>query len=180
MEYLFSIDYGSDAERKRIDYTVERWSDRAQVKKPRGAVLLFKGPDVDEFIEDLYSRLDIDAGKVEIFRIEPYEPSVEKQSRKLVYESPERFEAIQSFLNYLMSKLGASFEYSTESASYYTAYTKKGQAELEIRWIGCACGEEDEFGEGRVLRFVISVEGYGNVVDFIADKLDEEMRIFLR
>ena len=74
-----------------------------------------------------------------------------------------------------MSKLGASFEYSTESASYYTAYTKKGQAELEIRWIGCACGDEEK----RVLRFVISVEGYGNVVDFIADRLDEEMRIFL-
>jgi len=68
--------------------------------------LLFEGPDVDEFIEDLYSRLDTDAGKVEVYRVEPYEPAVEKQSRKLVYESPERFEAVQSFLNYLMSKLG--------------------------------------------------------------------------
>ncbi|MCQ1534469.1 hypothetical protein FTO70_01895 [Methanosarcina sp. KYL-1] len=176
MEYLFTIDYGSDAERKRIDYTVERWGERAKIKKPKGAVLLFEGPDVDEFIEDLYSRLDIDAGKVEVYRVEPYEPAVEKQSRKLVYESSERFEALQSFLNYLMSKLGASFEYSTENASHYTVYTKKGQAQLEIRWLGCACGGEDD---GRVLRFVVSVEGYGNVVDFIADKLDEEMRIFL-
>lgn len=176
MEYLFTIDYGSDAERKRIDYTVERWSDRAKIKKPKGSVLLFEGSDVDEFIEDLYSRLDTDAGKVEVYTVEPYEPAVEKQNRKLVYESSERFEAVQSFLNYLMSKFGASFEYSTDNASYYTAYTKKGQAQLEIRWIGCTCENEEE---ERNLRFVVSVEGYGNVVDFIADRLDEEMSIFL-
>lgn len=176
MEYLFIIDYGSDAERKRIDYTIERWSDKAKIKKPKGSVLLFEGPDVDEFIEDLYSRLDSDAGKVEAYGVEPYEPAVEKQSRKLVYESSEPFEAVQSFLNYLMSKLGASFEYSTENASYYTAYTKKGQAQLEIRWVGCTCGNREV---ERNLRFVISVEGYGNVVDFIADRLDEEMNIFL-
>lgn len=176
MEYLFTVDYSSDAERKRIDYTVERWSDRAEIKKPKGAVLLFKGPDVDEFIEDLFSRLDIEAGKVDIYRVEPYKPAVEKHSRKLVYESSERFEAVQSFLNYLMSKLGASFEYSTDNASHYTVYTKKGQAQLEIRWIGCSGGGEEE---GCLLRFILRVEGYGNVVDFIADRLDEEMSIFL-
>jgi len=59
-----------------------------------------------------------------------------------------------------MSKLGASFEYSRENASYYTAYTKKGQAQIEIRWVGCTRRDEEE---ERNLRFVVSVEGYGNV-----------------
>ncbi|MDD3043320.1 MAG: hypothetical protein PHW56_10350 [Methanosarcinaceae archaeon] len=198
MEYLFTIDYSSDAERKRIDYTVERWSARAEVRKPKGAVLLFKGPesDVDEFIDDLFSRLDIEAGKVGIYRAEPYEPAVEKQKRELAYESSERFEAVQSFLNYLMSKFGASFEYSTENASHYTAYTKKGQASIEIRWLGCSCEKETkglefekkmEGGEEvggppslrPLLRFIIYVEGYGNAVDFITERFDEEMSIFL-
>lgn len=196
MEYLFTIDYSSDAERKRIDYTIERWSDRAEVRKPKGAVLLFKGSesDVDEFIEDLFSRLDLEAGKVGIYRVEPYESTVEKQKRELAYESSERFEALQSFLNYLMSKFGASFEYSTENTSHYTAYTKKGQASIEICWLGCSCGEEPEGAEFEeeeglggeslespcsLLRFIIRVEGYGNAVDFIAERLDEEMSIFL-
>lgn len=176
MEYLFIIDYDSDAERKRVDYTIERWSEKAKVKKTKGTVLLFESSNVDEFIEDLYARLDTDAEKVKVYKIEAYEPDVEKQSRKLVYESLEPLEALQSFLNYLMSKLGASFEYSTENTSHYTAYTKKGQAQLEIFW-------KDHTSEGKegekTLSFVVNVEGYGNVVDFIADKLDEEIKIFL-
>jgi hypothetical protein len=176
MQYLFIVDYDSDAERKRIDYTIERWSEKAKLKKPKGTVLLFESSNVDEFIEDLYARLDTDAEKVKVYRMEAYEPEVEKQSRKLVYESMEPLEALQSFLNYLMSKLGANFEYSTENTSHYTAYTKKGQAQLEIFW-------KDHISEGKEkgksLSFIVLVEGYGNVVDFIADKLDEEIKIFL-
>lgn len=108
--------------------------------------------------------------------MEPYELAVEKQNRKLIYESSERFESVQSFLNYLTSKLGASFEYSTYNASYYTTYTKNGQARIEIRGVGCTCGNIEE---ERSLRFVISIKGYGEVVDFVADKVDEEMSILL-
>ncbi len=176
MEYLFTIDYGSDAERKRIDYTIERWSDRAKIRKPKGSVLLFEGSDVNEFIEDLYSRLDSDAWRVKAYRLEPYEPAIEKQKRKLIYESSDHFESIQSFLNYLMSKIGANFECSNENASIYTVCTKKGQSKIEIRWAGCTCDDREK---EKSIRFVISVEGYGNVVDFIASRVDEEMSIFL-
>ncbi|MEA2014401.1 MAG: hypothetical protein U9N38_03740 [Thermodesulfobacteriota bacterium] len=168
MECLLIVDYRSDAERKRIDYAIERWGDKAEIKKPRGATILFKGSNIDEFTEDLYSRLDIEEDRVEIYGIERYSPDIEKQVKKLIYESGEESGVIEKFIIYIMNKINASYEYSTDITKCYTAYTKKGQANIEIL-----------LKRNELTRAVISVSGYGDAVDFVADRIDDEMKVFL-
>lgn len=168
MEYLLIADYGSDAERKRIDYTIERWGDRAEISKPKGTAIIFKGPDIDEFLEDLYSRLEGDEKKIGAYRLEEYHPEVEEKTRTLQYESTGDVDVLDRFLSYLMSKVNAGYDYASGNVKKYSTTTKKGQASIEITLKGN--------GTTMVL---IAVRGYGEAVDFVAGKIDEEMKVFL-
>lgn len=174
MECLLILSYESDAERKRIDYAIERWRDRINIRKPRGAVIILKGSEneFNEFVEDLFSRLEFGdkspESKVEVYLLEKHRPEVEKKVRRLSYESTENSEAIRRFLNYLLAKLNASYEYSSGTSKVYTAYTKKGQARIDVR-----------IEEREVTRIAILIEGYGEAVEFLASKLDYEIKTFL-
>ncbi len=168
MEYLLIVDYGSDAERKRIDYTIERWGDRAEISKPKGTAIVFKGAGIDEFLEDLYSRLEGDRKKIGVYRMEEYRPEVEEKTRRLRYESKEEIEVLEKFLSYLMSKINAGYHYTSGNMKKYSVTTKKGQASVEITLKG-----------NETTDVLITVLGYGEVVEFLAGKINEEMEVFL-
>lgn len=175
MEYLLILNYESDAERKRIDYTIERWKGKIDIKKPKGAVIILRGEESEfnRFIEDLFSRVEFEPNKgpeskVEVYLLEKYRPEVEKRVQRLSYESTESSEVVRKFLDYLMAKLNASYEYSSGISKVYTAYTKKGQARIDVR-----------IEEGGVTRITILIEGYGEVVKFLAGKIDYEIKTFL-
>lgn len=168
MEYLLIVDYESDAERKRIDYAMERWGDRAEISKPKGTAMVFKGANIDEFLEDLYSRLEGDRRKVGVYRMEEYHPEVEEKMRRLRYESRVEIEALEKFLSYLMSKVNAGYGYRTGNTKKYIVTTKKGQASIEITL--------KDNGHTNVL---ITIQGYGEIVELLAEKIDGEMEVFL-
>jgi len=175
MGYLLVLSYESDAERKRIDYAIERWRTKLRVNKPKGAVVILDGDeeDLSRFIEDLFSRIELDLNespesKVEVYKIEKFSPEVEKKAKRLYYETDENVETVGRFLDYLMAKINASYEFSSGMAKIYTAYTKKGQARIEIR-----------IERREKARITILIEGYGEVVDFLAGKMNEEIKTFL-
>ena len=41
--FLLILDYVSDAERKRIDYAIERWQRKLKIKKPKGTMIVLDG-----------------------------------------------------------------------------------------------------------------------------------------
>ncbi|MFO7966090.1 MAG: hypothetical protein R6U44_00630 [Archaeoglobaceae archaeon] len=175
MEHLLILNYDSDAERKRFDYATERWKNKIKIKKPRGALVILDGDDneISKFVEDIFSRIELEpdenpSDKVKIYKLEEYEPEVGKKTKRLSYESKEDEKTINRFVDYLMAKLNGSYEYSTGTAKIYTVYTKKGQARLEYN-----------ISKKELTRAVISIEGYGEVVDFIAKKVDDEIGTFL-
>ena len=172
---MLILSYESDAERKRIDYAIERWRTKLRINKPKGTVIILDSneEEFNKFIEDLFSRIELEPdkkpeSKVEIYRIERITPEVEKRKKMLCYEADENVETIWKFLNYLMAKINASYEYSIESAKIYTAYTKKGQARIEIR-----------VEKRERVKITVIIEGYGGVVDFLARKMNEEIKTFL-
>ncbi|HID43090.1 MAG TPA: hypothetical protein EYP30_04815, partial [Archaeoglobaceae archaeon] len=65
MGYLLILSYESDAERKRIDYAIERWRTKLRVNKPKGAVVILDGgeEELNRFIEDLFSRIELEPNK---------------------------------------------------------------------------------------------------------------------
>ena len=166
------LDYGTDAERKRIDYAIERWQDKLKIKKPKGTILVIDGKQerIDEFVEDISARVENSEEKVKIYKIKSYTPEIEKHIRKISYQTTEQKDFIEKFVNYLMAKLSASYEYGSKIGKVYKVYTKKGQAKLDIAL------QSKEEGTN----ITIAIDGYGDVVDFISDKIDNEMNIFLR
>lgn len=173
MDYLILVDYQSDAERKRIDYAIERWQAKATVLKPRGTVILFRDGDIDAFLDNLYSRLSIGKGSVRIFAGNVYSPEIEEQTVRLIYESEIEPVSVEKFLNYVMNKSNASFDGIHGGIKCYTAYTKKGQIS-----IGIAINDEKrELKNKTSIR--ITVSGYGDAVTFIQERIDREMKAFL-
>lgn len=168
MNYLIVVDYQSDAERKRIDYAIERWKDKANIHKPKGTVIHFDNGNIDEFLDDLYSRLSIGEGSVYVFAGDAYSPEITEQTMHLKYSSSMESAAIDKFLNYIMNKLGASFEGTKQGIKSYTAYTKKGQAGIDVALTA-----------GDNTAVLVIVRGYGEVVSFIAGRIDKELKVFL-
>jgi hypothetical protein len=168
MDYLIVVDYQSDAERKRIDYAIERWKDKGKIHKPKGTVIHYAGDDVDEFLDDLYSRLSVGAGSVHIFAGDTYSPDINEQTTQLKYTTTMDSAAVENFLKYIMNKLGASFEGTKQGIKSYTAYTKKGQAGIDVALTA-----------GDNTAVLVIVRGYGEVVSFIAGRIDKELKVFL-
>lgn len=168
MDYLIMVDYQSDAERKRIDYAIERWKDRGVLRKPKGTIIHYSGDEIDEFLDDIYSRLGTGKEAVHVFAGDPYSPAVTEQTRHLEYSTKMESAILGKFLNYIMNKLGASFEGNQGDIRCYTAYTKKGQVGIDV-----------SMTSGDTTELLIVLRGYGEVVSFIAERIDKELKVFL-
>lgn len=172
MPHLFIVGYKNDAERKRVEYLIDKWSNRARISKVRGISFIMEAGDVEAFAEELLSKLDPPAeGKVKMYSIMPEDigsrvtPKRVKVER-LTYEKPN---VVQKLLKYVLSKFGAYYVSFNGNVSRYRAYTKKGRMEIEV------VVEETERGT----KVVIGIEGYGSAVDDLAKKLEKELSLLL-
>ena len=55
MRYLIVVDYEKDTERKRIDYLIEKWSQRVDIEKIRKMAILIETEDIDGLISGITS-----------------------------------------------------------------------------------------------------------------------------
>lgn len=163
------VDYLSDAERKRVDYAIEKWRDRAEVSKQKGIAIRFKDGDIDEFLDHLCSRLGLGRDQITVFNSKLTEPEVEEQQETLKYRSTDRKDVIEKFLSYILSKINAQYEIFQNGVTRYNVSTKKGQARIDVRITENSGGCET----------LIQVRGYGNVTKFIRERIDQELQMFL-
>ncbi|WP_010476909.1 hypothetical protein [Thermococcus zilligii] len=168
MGYIIFVSYETDAERKRIDYLLDKWSSRAVIKKPRGTVVYIEADSLTEFLEELFSRLEGDIGeKIEVYEARPLKKAVESKKRVLEYTLPEEKKVVERFIEYLLSKLNASPTGSDPIAKSFSVYTRKGRATIKVITRGD--------GSSQV---VFEIEGFGEAVDFLAERIDEELKLF--
>ena len=68
--YLIIAKYTDDAERKRIEYILEKWKDKLNVTKPDGIVAITSGSDsgIYSLAEELYAKTSKD--RVTLYRID--------------------------------------------------------------------------------------------------------------
>ncbi len=169
MEYLIVVDYHSDAERKRIDATINRWKQKKNVRKEKGVLIRVSDDIIEDFLQDLYARLDRGSESVRMYTAEECTLEVGEVSRTLQYETGMNHETVRQFLRYILNKLNASSEGVRNGAESYTAYTRKGQAAIGLVWV-------DHSGKTKLTIFV---SGFGDVVSFVAERIDEELKVFL-
>lgn len=170
MQHLLILDYRTDAERKRIDYTIEKWSAKSgiSVSKPKGVVVLYEGDGLEEFIEDVYSRIEAGVSPSKVYTLEETTPAVMKKEKRLEFTTSRSVDTVEDFVKYLLAKLSAAYEYSDGARKVYGARTRKGHVRITVNFI-----------EGETVRCQISLEGYGSVVDFVSGRIEDEMNVFL-
>lgn len=168
MNYIVLVAYENDAERKRIDYLLDKWSTKAKIKKLKSMAFFIDTDETQEFLEELFSKLEgrIDE-KVKIYQAKEVEKKVEKRRHILQYRIKEEKKVVEKFVGYLLSKMNANYTYSDAMAKVYNVYTRKGGGTIRVILQGN--------GEMTV---VFEIEGYGDVVDFLAEKMDDELKLF--
>ncbi|AIU70306.1 hypothetical protein TEU_08170 [Thermococcus eurythermalis] len=168
MGYIIFVTYDNDAERKRIDYLLDKWSSQATLKKPRGTVFYIETDNTRDFLEELFSRLEGNAEeKVEVYYAKKVESNVKARRRVLEYTINEEKKVVEKFIDYLLSKINSSYSHSEDDTKIYNVYTRKGRATIRATIHG-----------DRRTRTSLEIEGYGDVVDFLAERIDEELKLF--
>ncbi|MBW9221349.1 hypothetical protein KKP91_04045 [Methanothermococcus sp. SCGC AD-155-M21] len=181
MKNLVVVDYDKDTERKRIDYLIEKWSDRGKVDKIRKMAILVDVDNIDEFVNNIMSRLEGDPEeKVKVYEIKKIENPISSKKIMLKYEIFNKKEGVITFLNYLMTKLGASYEYSIDNMKKYEVYTKKGKCSISIKlYEDFQCLNPSEKENKNKLKINFEIQGYGESVDLIKNKIDNDMKLFI-
>jgi len=165
------VDYDKDAERKRIDYLIERWSNKGNLEKIRKMAIIADIDDVDGFVKDIMSRLEGNPEeKVRVYEIKELKKTISSKKTTLSYKITDKKEAVEGFLKYLMIKLGASYECSVNGTKKYEVYTKKGNCSISIKL--------KENNENKLI-INFEIEGYGESVDLIKNKIDNDMKLFI-
>lgn len=163
MKYFVVVSYDDDAERKRVDYLLSKWAERASVEKPRGMTFIIETDQDKEFFEELFSKIEGNpAEKVRVFRVAEEWPELRERSITREYLIPEDEGFVRRFLAYLCSKLGGTFE-PDETCE---VYTRKGRGVLHFSLRGTP--------SGTVVR--VTVSGYGEVVEYIISRIDDELK----
>lgn len=161
--YLIVARYTDDAERKRIDYAIERWKAVAGVEKPDGVPIVFKDENVEDFVEDLYSRLSRD--NVSVYSLNDVSFEIKKEEMSIETTLIGDLEMTRKFLGFVMAKQKGVLITETEFERIYEVSTRKGKADVSIN-----------LTDGGRVRIVIS--GYGDAPGLICEKIESEIRYF--
>ena len=165
--YLITAKYSSDSERKRIEYVIDKWRDRKKITKPDGVVAIVADNDIKELLVELYSRTERE--NVSFYRIEEEHLEVTETKKEIRLKIGERRETAEKLLDFIMARQRATLKMESPEShqKVYEVISRKGKVEIILNIRGNAT-ETD---------VIMRISGYGEAVDFIHDKLAEELKL---
>jgi len=157
--YLFVASYNDDAERKRVEYLFNNWED-GEVNSPDGLVRITSDVDHDRLYEKIVGKIPAD--QVESYELHPVEADVERVQISVEQRINAPADAVESFLEYILSKKKAVLQSSTRNE--YEVYTKKGRATVSY-----------DLTEGETTTVTITVDGYPPAPAFLGEFFETEL-----
>ena len=164
--YLIVASYENDAERKRIEYIMEKWRGRIGISKPDGIITFVDTGDIGELVEELYSRVSA-RENIKLYNIEEIEPDINELEKEITRQIAEKQETVEKLLDFIMARQKAVLKISDPIEKVYEIYTKKGKAEIST-----SLRETDSY-----VTLHLRISGYGEVVDHLYNKLSDELRL---
>lgn len=165
--YLIIVNYKDDPERKRVEYVLEKWKETVNLTKPDGIVALVEGSEdeISRLAEELYSKTSRDS--LSLYKVEKTAVEVKMTEKELRRKLNEKKETVAIQLEFIMARQRATLKWESSEGleRTYEVLSKKGKAEISVQ-----LREKDGITD---LRLIVS--GYGEVVDFIYDKLKDEV-----
>jgi len=166
--YLILAKYSDEAERKRIEYAMERWGKEMKLGRPDGIPIIVdeENENVMKFIDDLYSRTSRD--KVKVYKLSEASFELEEKEEHLMAELDGSLETVEKFIGFILAKLNAFFLREMPSGKLYQVSTKKGKAEISTRLLA---GNKN-------VTVDIRIRGYGDAPGLISNKINNELKYF--
>jgi hypothetical protein len=166
--HLIIAKYSDEAERKRIEYAMERWGQVMKLGRPEGVPIIIEDESekVKELLDDLYARTSKD--KIKIYALSQASFDVKKTEKEIKAALEGGMETVEKFIGFILAKQKALFMREIPFGKLYEVYTKKGRAEVAI-------GLKEEKGKVVV---AIRITGFGDAADLIYDKINSELKYF--
>ncbi|MDY6864879.1 MAG: hypothetical protein SVY15_02760 [Halobacteriota archaeon] len=164
--YLIVAKYSDDAERKRVEYSLERWKSSMNISKPEGIVSIAEGDGIEELLEDLYARISKE--NIKVYSLREASLEVEENEKQIKVDLEGEMETIERFVGFVMAKIKAVVKYESSMGKLYEVYTKKGGADIETVL---------NPSPGKVT-VSIRIKGYGDVTELVYDKIVSELEFF--
>ncbi len=163
---MLIVRYGGEAERKRLEYVLERFKDRVKTVKPGGSVVLIDGDreDVKFLLEELFSRLPRE--NVALYKLSEPDVEVEERRRVLEVEARSPVEEVWGAISLIMARLKGSLVSEVRGSREYVVRPRGGYARVRIHVSPVS-------GGGSLVRVV--VEGYGSGFDRVVSGLVDEL-----
>ncbi|WP_136686778.1 hypothetical protein [Halorhabdus amylolytica] len=158
-EFLFVVDYDSDAERKRVEYLFD--NAEGEVSTLSGLSRIAEGVDLEEMYEQLVSKVPEE--QVRAYRLEPVDVTAEPERTTVTERVSAPAETVEPFVEYMLSKKKAVLQSAAHNE--YEVYTKKGRADISYAL-------EEDGGETAV---EIQVEGYPPAPAFLGEYFEREL-----
>ena len=168
--HLIVAKYSDDAERKRIEYALERWKSSMDISKPEGIVVIVEGKDIEDMLEDLYARISKESIKdnIKVYNLSAASLEVEQNEKLIKIDLEGEMETIEKFIGFVLAKQKALLKRDTPTGKLYEVYTKKGRATISTSLKPV---------DGNV-SVNIRVEGYGGATELVHDKIASELEYF--
>ena len=159
--YLYTVQYDGEAERKRVEYLFNDW-DGGDIDSPSGLARIAEDVDHEELYEQIATKVPEE--QIGIYRLQSAVPDVESETIKVEQEVTASGDAVEGFLDYMLSKKKAVLQ--SASRNEYEMYTKKGRAEVSytLRETG-----------NRSVTVRIRVTGVPPAPSFLADFFETEL-----
>lgn len=168
--YYVSARYDSEAERKRIEYLMDRLREKYKLRRPLGITEIVESGDISGFLEELFTRVPRE--NVEYYELKEFKPRVSKEVEELEYTIGEPVDSVAKFIGYLMARFKGALEKDNREPfeRVYKLYSKKGRATARVKL--------KETGEGTKL--YLGIEGFGDIPGFLVGKFRKELDFYSR
>jgi len=165
------VETADDAERKRVEYVLEKW--RRNASRLKGIVIRFEGSP-EAFLKELSQKLT--TGSVRVFKAFEEEVEVEREKRTAHFVIERGREEAEKLLSFLLAKMGASLRemrrFDDFSELEYGLYTRKGGVVIRIT---LRSGEK----EGKERTDVhVHVEGASEAPADVLKSLEKDLSFF--
>ena len=158
--YLFTVDYGEEAERKRVEYLFNNW-DSGRIAAPSGLVRIAEDIDREELHEQLLTKVPEE--QIEVYQLAATEMDIETETEIVEQEITASQDAVEGFLDYVFSKKKAVLQ--SGARNEYEVYTKKGRAEVSY----------DLQRAGETVTVRVRIDGYQPAPSFLAEFFEAEL-----
>ena len=165
--YLIVARYSDDAERKRIDYLLEKWKQRLKVFKPEGTAILLDGVREEEamvVVQDLLGKVSEE--KVSFYRVEPLTIETQAEQRELEASIKGDRKSVERLVNFLLARYRGVLRGESALGRTYEVYTRRGRAEVVVSF-----HEREQSVDLR-----IRIIGHREVADALHQKLQGELK----